>query len=242
MRASLAGLLAACALFGIPRLVGELREYRKDSPRPAPAIVSVPPESQPAANAAPLPKAPDAPAPPKQAPMLVSLQRDASPPAAIPTPTPAVAGTAPPSAPNSSPVKETDLIPAIQKELTRLGLYDGPITDKWNRPVRSAARDFFRRTGTRVRSPQPTAELLAALHAADFAKKQAASPREDTRAGEKPAPAGGATIKVTAPDENAATLLPATPVPAAPVPSVPVPAVTNQDYLPPWMTAQTDQA
>jgi hypothetical protein len=218
MRASLAGLLAACALIGIPRLVSELREYRRESQRPPPVTVSVPPESRPAASAAPLPKAPDAAALPKQAPVqLVTLQRD--------PPLSAGAGTKTASPP--SPANEAELIPAIQRELARLGLYDGPVTDKWSRPVRIAARGFLRKTGSRARDPQPTAELLTALKAADPAKKQAEGPHEGVRPEEKPVRQSEPPIKETAPKQSAAA---------------PVPAAENDDYLPPWMTAKTDQA
>jgi len=215
MRASLAGLLAACALIGIPRLVGELREYRRETRQPAPLTVGVPSESRPGANGAPLPKAPDAAALPKQAPVqLVSLQRD--------TPQPAGAGTKP-----AGPASAAELIPAIQKELTRLELYDGPVTDKWNRPVRSAVREFLRKTGGRARHPQPTAWLLAALKAADPVKKQADGPREAVRREEKPIRQSEPSVKEIAPKQNAAA---------------PVPAAQDDDYLPPWMIAKTERA
>jgi hypothetical protein len=217
MRASVAGLLAACALFGIPRLVGELREYRQEMPRPAPLATSVPSESRPAASAAPIAKAPGAPVMPRQAPMqLISLQRDPSPPSG------AVAKPANPP----SPANEAELIPAIQQELIRLGLYDGPVTDKWSRPVRGAVREYLRKTGSPVRHPQPAAELLAALKTASPVKKPAASPPESARPEEKPIRSNGPAVKETPPKQSVAA---------------PAPPAENDDYLPPWMRAKTDQ-
>jgi hypothetical protein len=217
MRASVAGLLAACALFGIPRLVGELREYWQERQKPVPVAISIPAESRAAANAAPIPKAPEALALPRPAPMqLVSLQRD-------PPPLPAAgAGVKP-----ASPASEAELVPAIQKELARLGYYDGPIMDKWSRPVRSAAREFFRKAGSRIRHPQPTAELLGALKAAAPVKKQAVNSPEALRADERPIRPSAPSTKETAPQPSAAAQPPAT---------------QNEDYLPPWMIGKTDRA
>ncbi len=59
------------------------------------------------------------------------------------------------------PASEDELIVAIQKELARLGYYDGPITARWTNGVRSAVRRF---TGTK--RSKPSQRLLAALQAA----------------------------------------------------------------------------
>ena len=59
------------------------------------------------------------------------------------------------------PDGEDELIMAIQKELTRLGYYDGPVTKKWNGNVRGAVRKF---TGSR--RSRPSQGLLIALRAA----------------------------------------------------------------------------
>jgi hypothetical protein len=261
MRASVAGLLAACALIGIPRLAGELREYRKERQKPPPVAISAVPESNPAVSTAPAPKVPDAAALPKPAPVpkvldtatlpmpapvpklaedaalpkpapipktadsavlpklapvpLVSVQRDSSPPPG--------AGPKPPSQAN-----EAELIPAIQKELARLNYYEGPITNSWRRPVRNAAREFLRKTGSPARNPQPTAGLLAALQAAEpLQKKQAATPPESTRPQEKPIRPSEPSVIVVPLQQNAAT---------------PVATVQNEDYLPPWMIGKADQA
>jgi hypothetical protein len=242
MRASVAGLLAVCALIGIPRLVSELREYRSESQKPAPLAISAPPENRPAAIIAPPPKVPDAAALPKQAPVqLVTQQRDSS-------PLPGVGAGAKPANP-ASQASEAELVAAIQKELTRLGLYDGPVTDKWSRPVRIAAAGFLRKAGSRTRHPQPTAGLLAMLKAAEPVKKQAASPPEAARSEEKTAVISRSSVKVPPPKQSIAALESADrwtegvkETPLEQSAAAPVPAVQNDDYLPPWMTAKTDQA
>jgi hypothetical protein len=241
MRASLAGLLAACALIGIPRLVSELREYRRESQKPAaPLAMNAPLESRPAISGAPTPKIADTAAPPKPAPVqLVAIQREPPP----------LAGAGAKSSSLASPPNEADLIPEIQKELTRLGLYDGPITDKWSRPVRSAAREFLRNTGNRSRHPQPKAGLLAMLKAAQIVKKQAATPPEGVRPEEKPVLISGPSVKELPPKPDATTLETGTyraegvkETPLKQNVPAPVPATQSDDYLPPWMTAKTDRA
>jgi hypothetical protein len=230
MRASVAGLLAACALIGIPRFAGELREYRRESQKLAPVVISVPPVSRPAVSAAPdpkvvetaalpkpapVPKVPDAAVLPKLAPVeRVGMQPDPS----------SLAGSGTKVA---RPANETELIPAIQKELTRLSYYDGPVTNKWSGPVRSAVREFFRKTGSRDHSVQPTARLLTALQAAESIKMQTAKPPAGAHHEEKPVRPSEPVAIVTPPQQNAAA---------------PMPTAQSDDYLPPWMTAKTDQA
>lgn len=58
------------------------------------------------------------------------------------------------------PATEQELIAAIQRELVRLGYYNGPITTRWNGGVRAAARKF-----TGARRPIPAQGLLMALRA-----------------------------------------------------------------------------
>jgi hypothetical protein len=251
MRASVAGLLAACALIGIPRLASELREYRKETQQPAPLAISAPPESRPVVSAAPVPKIPDLAALPKPAPTpkisdaavlpkLAPVQRISMLPDFSP---PARAGTRP-----ATQANEAELIPAIQKELTRLSYYDGPITDQWTRPVRGAAREFLRKTGSRARHPQPTAGLLAMLQAAETVKEPVASPAEGAPAEQKPVPASGPSVKEMPSKQNAVPsesgahrTESAKEAPAKQNAATPVPAAQNDDYLPPWMTAKTEQ-
>jgi hypothetical protein len=63
------------------------------------------------------------------------------------------------------PANQGELVSAIQKELKRLGYYDGPIGVTWSRPVRVAARNFTRHFEGRVRNPWPTVKFLEALRA-----------------------------------------------------------------------------
>jgi hypothetical protein len=184
---------------------------------------------------------PDAAALPKQAPVqLVAQQRDSS-------PLPGV-GAGAPANPASQP-GEAELVAAIQKELTRLGLYDGPVTDKWSRPVLIAAGRFLRKAGSRTRHPQPTTGLLAMLRAAEPVQKQAASPPEAARSEGKTVVISGSSVKVPPPKQNAAALESADhwtegvkEIPLEQSAVAPVPGAQNDDYLPPWMTAKTDQA
>ena len=72
------------------------------------------------------------------------------------------------------PANGKELISAIQKELSRLGYYDGPDSGRWSRAVRLGAREFIRRTGGRhERHPQPSLELLASLQAANLVELEA---------------------------------------------------------------------
>jgi len=77
-----------------------------------------------------------------------------------------------PSEPDKSqaaklPLSDEDVIREIQRHLIRLGRYDGPVTDKWGRDVRAAARRFSRHAGLPHRHVKPTLELLQALKATD---------------------------------------------------------------------------
>src|SRR5262249_13015551 len=110
----------------------------------------------------------------------------------------------------------------------------GPITDKWTRPVRSAAREFLRKNGSRARHPQPTGELLTALKAVEPVKKQAASPPAAARPEEKPVPPSEFPVKESPQKQSDA--------PPKQSASAPAPESQNNDYLPPWMTPKTEQA
>jgi hypothetical protein len=243
MRASVAGLLAACALIGIPRLAGELREYRRERQKPAPVAISVVPESNPAVSTVPVPKVLDAAALPTPAPVsklpgdvalpkVAAIPKTAVLPKLAPVPlVPVQHDSAPAAGAGTKPaiqVNEAELIPAIQKELARLGYYEGPITNSWKRPARNAVRAFLRKTGSQDRDPQPTAGLLTVLQAAEpLSKKQAPKPPESTRLEEKHIRPSEPSVIVVPLQQNAAA---------------PVATVQNEDYLPPWMIAKADQA
>jgi hypothetical protein len=63
----------------------------------------------------------------------------------------------------SNTFSERDLIFAIEKELIRLGHYDGPAAGRWTRRVRLASRRFIRRTGGSEGYLSPTVSLLDSL-------------------------------------------------------------------------------
>jgi peptidoglycan hydrolase-like protein with peptidoglycan-binding domain len=97
------------------------------------------------------------------------------------------------------PATEQELIAAIQRELVRLGYYNGPITTRWNGGVRAAARKF-----TGARRPIPAQGLLMALRAVKpEAKPNATGQRsvlnlqsaQDLLNGRAPAAAGSPTLE-----------------------------------------------
>ncbi len=61
------------------------------------------------------------------------------------------------------PATQKELVVAIKKELTRLGYYDGPVTPRWSKGVRLAARRFFRQSRGDGETTLPSVKLLAAL-------------------------------------------------------------------------------
>jgi hypothetical protein len=76
--------------------------------------------------------------------------------------------------PASLPASEDELISAIQKELIRIGYYAGPITGKWSKASRAAARSFARQANRHARHPKPTLKLLSTLQAAQPGGKREA--------------------------------------------------------------------
>jgi len=213
-------IFAIVAVFGIPRLANEIRAVYPAAKAPAPIAVrfstaSAKIEVQPAINAGPLPRMASA----------VSGQKpDAGrlvPVALRPALVPALEASQRPA----PPADGQELIAAIQKELNRLGYYDGPASGKWNKAARYGAREFIRRTGEgHVRNPAPSLELLASLKAAGLAKPEAKLDR---------VPASELPIRQAEfrPKES-----PAKESVAAPE------AAPSDDYLPPWMTRNASAA
>ncbi len=120
------------------------------------------------------------------------------------------------------PLDEDELIPAIQKELTRLGYYDGPITPRWNRAVRAAVREFGG-----VRRPRPTQRLLSALQAAQPAKRSEGRQQDQALKGEttdpvRPLPNYDRVVKVPASERQT--------------------VAQNDGYLPPWQAGSPRSA
>ncbi|KAI94799.1 hypothetical protein T281_09045 [Rhodomicrobium udaipurense JA643] len=118
------------------------------------------------------------------------------------------------------PTTRPELIQAIGKELSRLGLYEGPVTKAWTKDIRSAAQRF-----SRAKKQEPTQALLAALRAAKRDEKSAnAQPSLNMQT----VTISLATVANTRPAEsvNATTHVP------------------TDGYLPPWASlgGQADQA
>jgi hypothetical protein len=118
------------------------------------------------------------------------------------------------------PTTRHELVQAIGNELSRLGLYQGPVTKAWTKDIRSAAQRF-----SRAKKQQPTQALLASLRAAKRDEKSAnAQPSLNMQT----VTISLATVANTRPSEsvNATTHAPA------------------EGYLPPWASlgSQADQA
>ncbi len=113
----------------------------------------------------------------------------------------------------TSPLPATDgeLIVAIQKEMARIGAYDGPITSAWTDRVRGAVRKF---TGS-GRTP-PSVELLNSLRAAKPAMKEAVVRQ-------------GATMNLQAAQDVINGRIPPVVIIAPPEEGIP-----SDGYLPPW--------
>ncbi|MGO8952192.1 MAG: putative peptidoglycan binding domain-containing protein [Rhodomicrobium sp.] len=212
MRPLLFVVFAIVTVFGSVRLINEFRGIQAGVNAPTRAAVNPPRESQPVVSAVPAP----------QAPAGVSLET--SPPAKL-VPVSLQPSQAPHGAANRAAAvlaSETELISAIQKELSRLGYYDGPATDRWSKAIRHAVRLFMHRTGEHPRRVLPTIELLTALQAAEpnaqGSNRRASSP-PDPQAVQ---PAGPSLRDPPAKDS--------TPAPEA--------ASKDDDYLPPWMTSK----
>ncbi len=212
MRALLSIFFAACAVIGIPWVANEMRSGLQESGAPAPLAIGTPHQSLPAPIA--LPQLVSNATPDKKPPVqLVSLQRN--------QPAPLAAASRP-----ASP-GEAELVSAIQKELARLDYYGGPITDRWNKSARLAARHFMRASGGRERNPRPTAELLAALQSTSSIQKQAASVRGQAQDDGKTVRSSEVPPKDMAPKKEVSPKLST---------RAPEPAAQNDDYLPPWMS------
>ena len=110
---------------------------------------------------------------------------------------------------NALPANEEDLIQAIQRELARLGYYEGPITSTWTEGVRGAVRKV---SGTG--QMKPSQQLLMALRV--------------TKPEIKGAARRGATINLQAAQDLINGRVPATPVVTAEE------GLPSEGYLPPW--------
>jgi hypothetical protein len=215
--------LTISVMIGMPRLVRVFRappaipdQPSKVPGGPGAAQAPVPPVISPAAE-------PVRPAEPPQAiEVIPAALQPAQPPAVTEASSPLREEQA---SPPPAPLTEEELIQAIQKELIRLELYHGPVTGRWTRGARHAARLFVRSTGGHDRRPQPSPALLAALQAAKTAQRQSVA------------------INVS-PDEPPTRHTPAVP----PAPATPPakaeskPASRGEDYLPPWMTGRSSDA
>jgi hypothetical protein len=116
------------------------------------------------------------------------------------------------------PASDDELISAIQRELMRLGYYDGPITIRWGKAVRAAARNFAREGGSRVRHPLPTIKLLLALQATKSEGSRVAGrerPTSDLTSAEPAHPAQVPNTVALRPDASQVPL-------------------RSDGYLPPW--------
>ncbi|MGC1587183.1 MAG: peptidoglycan-binding domain-containing protein [Rhodomicrobium sp.] len=219
MRTIFLSLLSLAALFGIPRLVNEYRAPQLEAKEAqaiaaSPGTVSHKLETQSAAAAAPIPARPGA--MPVERPVAVQL---------VPVSLrPAEFSAVPASEAPALPGDGRELISAIQKELSRLGYYDGPNSGRWSKAVRHGVREFIRRTGGRhVHHPQPSLELLASLQAANLVELEAKPENSSDRH-----PIRQAELR---PARSPVEAIAATPQPAQ-----------SDDYLPPWMTRHASAA
>ncbi|MGO9170560.1 MAG: putative peptidoglycan binding domain-containing protein [Rhodomicrobium sp.] len=215
MRPLLFVLFAIVTVFGSVRLINEFRGKQAGVNAPAGATLSPPRASQPVVSAAP------------QASSAVSL--GAPPPVKL-VPVSLQPSQAPQGAANRAaaiPASEEDLISAIQKELSRLGYYDGPATGRWSKAIRHAVRLFIRRTGEHPRRVLPTIELLTALQAADPKNAQGSNRRASTL----PEPQSLQSAGLSPKDPPAKERAPASEA-----------ASKDDDYLPPWMTSKARRA
>ncbi len=109
------------------------------------------------------------------------------------------------------PANDGELIVAIEKEMARIGVYDGPITSAWTDRVRGAVRKF---TGS-GRTP-PSVELLNSLRAAKPAMREAVVRQ-------------GATMNLQAAQDVLNGRIPPVVIVAPPEEGIP-----SDGYLPPW--------
>ncbi len=124
-----------------------------------------------------------------------------------------------------APANEVELIAAIERELSRLGLYEGPISPRWTGRARAAARRFAA-LGGGADYRRPTFGLLAALRA--FGSPGA----KDAR----PLASKSLSDEATARRSRTALALqgPGLTVPASMQPKAA--AAESSGYLPPWET------
>jgi len=209
MRPLLFVLFAIMTVFGSVRLINEFRG-KQGVNVPAGATLTPPRESKPVVSAAPASSAVSLGTPPPVKLVAVSLQ-----------PSQAPQGAANRAA--AVPASEEELISAIQKELSRLGYYDGPATDRWSKAIRHAVRLFIRRTGEHPRRVLPTIELLTELRAADPKNAQGSSRRASTLPEPQSVQSAGLSPKDPPAKERTAA---------------PEAASKDDDYLPPWMTSK----
>ncbi len=213
MRTISLSVLALVTAFGIPRLANEYRSLQLEA-KASPAIVTSPGavthrmEYRPAINAGDLPRITSAAHVEK--PVAVQLVPVSLRPAEVPV--------VPASQAPALPANGRELISAIQKELSRLGYYDGPNSGKWSRAVRLGAREFTRQTGVYARNPRPSLEILGSLQAANPVKLEA---KPDKGPALDPQPIRQAEFRPNESSvmESAAALEPE----------------SSDDYLPPWM-------
>jgi len=198
--------LVISAVIGIPRLAYEIRNWNTEDKALAGAAIFIAPENQPSLSPV--------------APIQRTMQRD-TPPAVEHRPDslqPSQFVAVPISEASATPARAPEVISAIQKELSRLGYYDGPVTDRWSKAARHAARAFKRQTGHGVRHTHPSIELLMSLQTAQPLKKQETNP--DAVRDLQPPVAAQASPAIDPPKEA----------------HVVEAAARNDDYLPPWMT------
>jgi hypothetical protein len=118
--------------------------------------------------------------------------------------TPAVAEEAAPA-----PATQEELVVAIKKQLSQLGLYSGEVSGRWTKHTRLAARKFARRYDFRGPTPKPTLELLRALETATAKEAKPDGSRLNLQMAEKePAPGLRKTEEATR--HLASTYLPPT--------------------------------
>ncbi len=216
MRNFFLSAFAMIVVFGIPRLVNVYRGVQLEAKAPpamaaSSAPVSAAPQEQAAANPLPVP-----------APVPEILSAPVEKPAAVQllpvTLRPSGIAPAPVSPAATLPKNEVELIASIQKELRRLGLYNGPSNGRWNKYVRYGVREFTRRKGSYVRNPKPTFELLASLQDPGLMKarvKPEAKPHANAKAVRQAEfRPEEAPLKDAAPPQESAP---------------------SDDYLPPWM-------
>lgn len=127
---------------------GAAKASAPDGHRIATATIGAPAKAQSAFRAAPAAAA--QPSLSASAPIVVTVTHRAAP---VPPPVPA-AKALPPASDHEAITRE------LQKELRRVGCYDGPITGVWTPSVRQATKDFTDRVNATLPTDQPDNILL----------------------------------------------------------------------------------